>query len=184
VRFQYQLRLVSLRIINVACDLIFLLSIYSRTNLLEIPRLWVPFKLTYVSEILINYSYHCKLQTRDTSTNRNYEHMGSRKTKSRVHYTFVSGVQKLIKNPEQDISGRTHNTCLLTISLEVTWMLRPCFQLKFLFLFRTCYMPRPSQSPWFNNPDNNWWKVQIMKLSVLQFYPICSPVARLPSEGK
>jgi hypothetical protein len=35
--------------------------------------------------------------------------------------------------------------------------------------FHTCYMPRPSQSPWFDYPNIIWWGVQIMKILIMQF---------------
>jgi hypothetical protein len=32
-------------------------------------------------------------------------------------------------------------------------------------------MPRPSHPPWFNDPNNIWWRVQNMELCVMQFSP-------------
>jgi len=34
----------------------------------------------------------------------------------------------------------------------------------------TCYMPHPSHSR-FDHPRNNWWRVQIIKLLIMQFSP-------------
>jgi hypothetical protein len=33
-----------------------------------------------------------------------------------------------------------------------------------------CYMPRPSNPPWFNHLNNIYWKVQIMELLIMQFF--------------
>jgi hypothetical protein len=32
-----------------------------------------------------------------------------------------------------------------------------------------CYMPHPSYPPWFDHPNNIWWRVQIIKLLIIQF---------------
>jgi hypothetical protein len=37
---------------------------------------------------------------------------------------------------------------------------------------RTCYMPRPSNSFWFDNPNDIWWWVQIIKLLTVQSSPL------------
>jgi hypothetical protein len=31
----------------------------------------------------------------------------------------------------------------------------------------TCYMPRPSQSSWFEHPNNIMWGIQIIKLLIM-----------------
>jgi hypothetical protein len=30
-------------------------------------------------------------------------------------------------------------------------------------------MHRPSHPPWFDHPNNIWWRVQIMELLIMQF---------------
>jgi hypothetical protein len=36
-------------------------------------------------------------------------------------------------------------------------------------LSHAIYMPRQSPPPWFDHPNNIWWRVQIMKLLIMQF---------------
>jgi len=36
----------------------------------------------------------------------------------------------------------------------------------------TCYMPRPSNSSLFYYPKNIWWTVRIIKLLIMQFFPL------------
>jgi hypothetical protein len=31
-----------------------------------------------------------------------------------------------------------------------------------------CHMRRPSNSSWFDHPNNIWWNVQVMKLLIMQ----------------
>ena len=38
----------------------------------------------------------------------------------------------------------------------------------------SCHMPRPSHLPWFDNPHNIRWAVQIMRPSIMQFSPVTS----------
>jgi hypothetical protein len=33
-------------------------------------------------------------------------------------------------------------------------------------------MPRPSHPPWRDNPNNIWWSTQVMKLLIMQSYPV------------
>jgi hypothetical protein len=35
---------------------------------------------------------------------------------------------------------------------------------------RACHMSRPPHPPWFNHPNNNWWRIQAMKF-IMQFSP-------------
>jgi len=48
-------------------------------------------------------------------------------------------------------------------------------------IFHACYMPRPSNPPWFDQPNNTWRKVEVMRLSIKQsssdschFFPLSS----------
>jgi hypothetical protein len=34
------------------------------------------------------------------------------------------------------------------------------------------YVPRPSHPPWFDHPNNIWWRVQTMQLLIMQFYTV------------
>jgi hypothetical protein len=34
-----------------------------------------------------------------------------------------------------------------------------------------CHMSRPSHLPWFNHPNNIWWRIQAVKFIVMQFSP-------------
>jgi hypothetical protein len=36
----------------------------------------------------------------------------------------------------------------------------------------SCYMPCPSHPPWLDHSDYIWWRVQLMKLLIMQFSPI------------
>ena len=36
----------------------------------------------------------------------------------------------------------------------------------------TCHMPHLSHSSWFDYSHNIWWEVQIIKLVIMQFYPV------------
>jgi hypothetical protein len=41
------------------------------------------------------------------------------------------------------------------------------------FLFPQCVlMPRPSQSPWLDHPNNIWWSVQVLKFLIMQSSPV------------
>jgi hypothetical protein len=46
----------------------------------------------------------------------------------------------------------------------------------------SCYMPRPSNPPWFDHSNNIWWSVQIIKLLTMQFPP--DPRHFLPLRSK
>jgi hypothetical protein len=45
-------------------------------------------------------------------------------------------------------------------------------------LTHTCYMPRPSQSAWFDHPNNIWWWVQIIEFLFISLLhsPVTSSV--------
>jgi hypothetical protein len=34
-----------------------------------------------------------------------------------------------------------------------------------------CFMSHPSHSPWYDRPQNIWWRVQIMELLSMHFFP-------------
>jgi len=38
----------------------------------------------------------------------------------------------------------------------------------------TSYMPRPCYSSWIDHSNNIWWWVQIIKLPIIEFYPLPS----------
>ena len=47
------------------------------------------------------------------------------------------------------------------------------FPTKYLLSYpHTCYMPCPFYSSWFYYPNGIWWRVQIIKLLVMQFSPL------------
>jgi hypothetical protein len=33
----------------------------------------------------------------------------------------------------------------------------------------SCYVPCPSHAPWLHDPNCTWWRVQVMKLLIMQF---------------
>ena len=38
-----------------------------------------------------------------------------------------------------------------------------------------CHIPRPSNSFWFDHPNNIWWGIQIMEILIMQSFPLsCS----------
>jgi hypothetical protein len=43
-----------------------------------------------------------------------------------------------------------------------------------------CYMPQPSNSSWFDHPNNIWWSVQIMMLLIIVFSNPCYLVPLMP----
>jgi hypothetical protein len=49
-------------------------------------------------------------------------------------------------------------------------------------LLRSSYMSRPSHPPWLHSSTYNWWRVQVMKLFVMQFSP--TPCHFIPSRPK
>jgi hypothetical protein len=49
------------------------------------------------------------------------------------------------------------------------------FPTKILYasLVSTCYMPHQSHTPWLHHPS--WWRVQVLKLLIMQLSLLCSP---------
>jgi hypothetical protein len=46
------------------------------------------------------------------------------------------------------------------------------------YLSHSCYMLRPSQPPWFDHPNNNWWSVQVttvLLVAVFSSLPLFPP---------
>ena len=45
----------------------------------------------------------------------------------------------------------------------------------------TCYIPRPSPTYWFDQPNNIWWRAQIMRLLIVQFPPLPGYLVLVPN---
>jgi hypothetical protein len=60
------------------------------------------------------------------------------------------------------------------------------FPSKILYAFLTSHMrcmpPRPSHRPWFDHPNNIWWKVQIMELLIMKLFLVSSYIILLRSK--
>jgi hypothetical protein len=58
------------------------------------------------------------------------------------------------------------------ILLYTPILLNDVFLSGFPTIFYTCLISpkRPSHPPWFDLPNNSWWRVQIMELLIMQFY--------------
>jgi hypothetical protein len=49
-------------------------------------------------------------------------------------------------------------------------------------LSHPCYMSRPSHTHWIDRPNNIWWRVQVMKLIIMQPSPASRHFLRLRSQ--
>jgi hypothetical protein len=38
-------------------------------------------------------------------------------------------------------------------------------------LLHACHMSSPPRSPWFNHPNNMWWRIQAVRFIIMQFPP-------------
>jgi hypothetical protein len=64
--------------------------------------------------------------------------------------------------------------CILILSSH----LLPGLPTKVLYVFfssRPCYMPHPSHPSWFDHPNNIRWRIQVMKLLIMQSSPVSCP---------
>jgi hypothetical protein len=51
-------------------------------------------------------------------------------------------------------------------------------------LSHACYIPRLSHTPWLEQPNNIWWRVQIMKLLIMQSSPASRHFVNLWTESR
>jgi hypothetical protein len=77
-----------------------------------------------------------------------------------VHSLFVSINLNIISHIRLDFRGGFFRSGCLTKILESFPIPTHPYCMRFLF-----------KSPWFDLPNNVWWRVQIMKLSIKQFPP-------------
>jgi hypothetical protein len=101
-------------------------------------------------------------------------------------------VNKYVNTKDQREGGRDEHglrrSCDFTFNflsqmVSSLQVLRPAFCMHFLFV--PCvlyYVLRPSHLLCFNNPNNIWWRVQIMKVLIMQFSPAVSNI--LPVRSK
>jgi hypothetical protein len=86
--------------------------------------------------------------------------------------------------PEPDLSSPQLPTLFPKIHSNITFPSTPRYSewsLPFVFsnqiivfishLSLAYYMFHPSRPPWFDHPDNIWWRVEAMKLLIVQSFP-------------
>ena len=93
---------------------------------------------------------------------------------------FHSQVPTNCPYPEPDQCNPCFPSHFLKIHLNITLPSTPGSSLRFPHLNliyasplpHTCYMPHPSHSSLFDDPNNIWWAVQIIKLLIMQLPPL------------
>jgi hypothetical protein len=76
------------------------------------------------------------------------------------------------------LSSHLHLVCRVVLPFKFSNQNTVCIS----HLSHACYITRPSYLPWFDHPNNSWWRLQVMKLLIMQ----SSPVSRhlLPLRSK